>query len=131
MRVDATPVGVVVAAACKDQGTLDCTYSLMVSNALQPDYYTVGSNHMVGPFAMAIGTWHHLAVTFDGQTKIGYYDGSRAASSAVGALLSDTGNGISLGARGVSQSLWFQGTLDDIVFYDRVLTPAEIAWLAQ
>jgi hypothetical protein len=134
VRVDSPPVGAVVSVGCKDQGSLDCSYALFVNTMHlmnQPDFYTVGSSHLLGPTPLAIGAWHHMALTFDGNNKVGYFDGAATGQASVGALVSDTGNGITLGARAASPPLFFAGTIDDLVLYDRVLSTAEIGQLAR
>jgi len=84
----------------------------------------------VNDFGPTIGTnsgeWHHMAVTWDGARRLAYVDGVQIANR-VTALGTGTEN-LELGAaRGLFH---FFGTLDDAVYYTRVLTPAEITQLA-
>ena len=72
------------------------------------------------------GTWHHLALSWDGSNKHNYFDGVSVGggSHAIG-----SGNqGMALGAsRG---AYYVDGVLDDAIYYTRALSAAEIAQLA-
>jgi hypothetical protein len=128
VRLDAAPSGSVTVVACKNQGSLDCTYGLLIENTGVPGFYSQGAGHLMGPTVLAVGAWHHLTMTWDGTTKVGYVDGVQVASIATAAPASDTG-ALSVGNRPASP-LPLIGTIDDFVFYDRVLTAAEITSLA-
>ena len=85
--------------------------------AHQGQYYTV-----------ALGTgWNHLAMTYDGTNVIGYLNGALVATGAA------SGNGTGV----VSDSLQVVGDpnnavqFDDIAFFNRVLTDAEITSIYQ
>jgi hypothetical protein len=75
--------------------------------------------------------WHHVAATYDGATKQLFVDGvlgdaAVASSITNGDLLSigaDVDNG--------TPTLYFDGQLDELRIYPRVLTAAEIAVLAE
>jgi hypothetical protein len=62
---------------------------------------------------VSANTWHHLAATYDGATLTAYLDGSVVAGRDVG----------NLGNR-------WDGQIDDVRLYERVLSPDEIAALA-
>ncbi len=129
IRVDATPASNVV-VACKNVGTLDCSYALLVAPGRQPIYYSSGSSLTQGATAMALGTWHHVAITWDGTTKRGYFDGA-ADGNVAATITSDAALPLSIGERDSATSpISFPGAIDDLVFYNRALTPAEVAQLA-
>ncbi len=81
---------------------------------------------------VATGVWHHVAATFEnGQTAI-YVDGAFQAGGTSVATSYST-DVIRIGCDrdvGVVTS-FFKGDLDDVRFYDRVLSSTEIATLAQ
>jgi hypothetical protein len=81
-----------------------------------------------------IGRWAHLAATFDGTTGRLYLNGREVASGPF-AFASGTGAGIAIGNNN-SAAGWpncpgsFNGDLDEARIYNRALSPAEIAYLA-
>jgi hypothetical protein len=92
---------------------------------------TAGANDYLQALT-PVGTdaWHHVAATWDGTTKRIYLDG--VLSNAIAATIVDSPRTIWVGADrdfGVPM-FYFDGTLDELQFYDRPLTPAEIALLA-
>jgi hypothetical protein len=73
------------------------------------------------------GAWHHVALVFDGSDRSVYLDGAFASSGAgpweTSGLPVAIGADLDVGAFAYP----FTGELDDLRFYSRVLTPAEIA----
>ena len=103
-------------ALCVDTGG-DTTF-----DAETPGGTAVSEN---GP-PIGIGSWHHLAITWDGTTKRDYLDGTMVAqiTTAIGA-------GTQPVAVGAARGQYFiDGTLDDALYYTRALTQAEIMQLA-
>jgi hypothetical protein len=93
--------------------------------------FSGGSAHYLdNPTTTATNVWHHVAGTWDGTTKRLYVDGVLVASVA-SAIDYDT-HPIFLGADENSGStvLYWNGTLDDLRIYNRVLTVQEIQALA-
>jgi hypothetical protein len=90
--------------------------------------------HMEAPLnsvtALSLNTWHHVAGTYDGATAKIYVDGRMDSSIAV------TGNiGNSTGALGIAHNdtrggPYLAGGLDEIRWYSRALSAAEVAALA-
>jgi hypothetical protein len=97
-----------------------------------------------GPFISTVRTvyddqWHHVAVVFDqgtpGLNEIQLYiDGIVQATTVSGSALLNTGLGddVTLGAfnNAGTMAAFFNGTMDDIRIYNRVLTETEIQALA-
>ena len=78
------------------------------------------------------GKWHHLAgVHSEAGMKL-YLDGVEVCNMPqVDPIGYDQGPDIWLGRHGFNQDIWdFDGNIDDVRIYGRVLTEAEIAWLA-
>ena len=73
------------------------------------------------------GNWHHLAVTFDGNTMYLYLDGVQKNTTST---TLNTGTGALNIGRSVSAGYYFSGTLDDIRVYNRALSAAEVQSLA-
>jgi hypothetical protein len=128
-RVDAAPGGTYGDFICKQQGGTDASYCLAITTALQPNFYTNGTATLNTP-AIALGEWHHYAMTWDGATKLAYVDGARAASADLGAVPADSGV-FQVGAEQDNTKFQLDGALDDLVFYDAVLSGAQIMQLAQ
>ncbi|UCG58717.1 MAG: discoidin domain-containing protein [Phycisphaerales bacterium] len=86
-----------------------------------------------GAMTPFIGNWVHAAATFDGTTGRVYLDGREIASGPF-ALGEGTGAGVVIG--NTNSSIWadspeaFNGDLDEARIYDRALSPAQIAHLA-
>jgi type II secretory pathway pseudopilin PulG len=85
--------------------------------------------------ALPSGGWHHVAVTIDADNRIHklYLDGSLVAQKTSANLKpSDLGNTNKnyLARSQYAADPYFNGTLDDVRIYDRILTAAEIAQLA-
>jgi hypothetical protein len=92
------------------------------------------------------GQWHHIAITVPKFTVTDnadyarfYFDGSEVALTARGAETIPYGatfsefddNGLRIGCNGnATPDYFFSGSLDEIAFFPRVLTPAEIASIA-
>jgi hypothetical protein len=78
------------------------------------------------------GNWHHMA----GQTSSAglklFFDGRQVCSSGAGEDIKyDQSDSIWIGRHGNLQDQWdFDGNIDDVRVYNRVLSPGEIAWLA-
>lgn len=97
-----------------------------------PVSFSGGSVHYLdSPTPIAPGAWHHVAGTWDGTTKRLYVDGAMVAS--VAATLSYDTHLVYLGADQNTGTtvLYWNGALDDVRIYDRVLGDSEIAALAQ
>ncbi|MHC4501064.1 MAG: LamG domain-containing protein, partial [Planctomycetota bacterium] len=83
--------------------------------------------------AGAIGgyEWIHIAGTYDQNEQLIYVNGVVEGSETRGAieLFSDPNDGLGIAGR-YGDGADFDGTIDDVRVYDRLLTRAEIAWLA-
>jgi len=92
-----------------------------------------GERIIDAPVTLPTG-WHHVAVSIDGTTKVVtlYLDGEAVGSIVTDTLPSDLGNTPNnwLGRSQYSADAYFSGTLDDFRIYDRVLSLAEIKYLA-
>jgi len=71
--------------------------------------------------------WHHLAASYDGTTISWYGDGRLIGSDSSRTL--DTPDNVHMGKRDDNDN-YFAGRVDEVYIYGRVLSEAEIAWLA-
>jgi len=80
----------------------------------------------------ALGTWMHVAVTYDGTTPTFYLNGSAlttlSPSSASGTYA--TGGLAAIGNRSSDGLRGFDGSIENFEIYNRILSPTEIADLA-
>jgi hypothetical protein len=81
-----------------------------------------------GP-VLPIGVWTHVAVTFDGTMATLYIDGEKTGSGAF-AFDSDADARIQLGCSGPMGGEVFNGALDEVRIYNRLLPQSEVIWLA-
>jgi hypothetical protein len=78
-----------------------------------------------GAATLPLGTWTHLAATYDGAALKLYVNGVPVSATAVpGAMPASTGP-LRIGGDGVGGE-WFSGTIDEVRVYNRALTPAQI-----
>jgi hypothetical protein len=108
-------------------------YFLGLSNDTPGFIGTVGT--VFAPAALPTNQWVHLAATYDGTTIRIYQDGTQIASGAgTGTFAADTSKltlcGNQNDAAGTIQER-FTGRVDDVRVYDRALSAADIAALAQ
>ncbi|PYM89329.1 MAG: hypothetical protein DME04_26630 [Candidatus Rokuibacteriota bacterium] len=78
-----------------------------------------------GTAALAVNTWTHLAVTYDGATVRLYVNGAQVSSLARTGALTTSTNALQIGG----DSIWgqyFQGMIDEVRVYNRALSAAEI-----
>jgi hypothetical protein len=79
---------------------------------------------------LVIGQWTHIAVTYDGTTAIGYINGVQTVSATGFSFGSNTTAPVGFGADTSDGGNAFNGALDEIRIYDKVLSAAEIKALA-
>lgn len=83
---------------------------------------------------IGVGTWHHIACLYDGSRFKIFVDGASKKEFAIpGRSLRTTGGFptlIGASRSGPQTQNEMSGALDDVRFYDRGLTPAELASLA-
>ncbi|MDQ3562960.1 MAG: DUF1929 domain-containing protein, partial [Pseudomonadota bacterium] len=111
--------------------TEDLAYALFAQAPTLPvagyNTSTTSANRQgaIGPSALPLNTWTHLAGTYDGNTVRLYVNGAEVANQpATGAIITST-HPLSIG----SNTVWgqyFTGRLDEIRVYGRALSPAEI-----
>lgn len=96
--------------------------SLGVCSGTQNIYAKVVGTYFCGQ--IAIGSWDHVVVTWDGSTAYMYVNGSLTESEAITSTEFDGGD-LRFGALN-SGSSWYDGKLDEIAIYDRYLNITEV-----
>jgi len=91
--------------------------------------YIGQSNDYATSHALSANVWQHIVVTHDGSTMNFYADGSLVDSNAT-SLNTSAGGNLRLGVNvDGSNDEWYDGALDEVRIYDRVLSSSEIALL--
>lgn len=72
-----------------------------------------------------VGTWTHVAATFDATTIKVYINGVEAGTKTYTWPLVDSAFPMSIGTD-VINGAWFDGLIDEVSVYDRALTGTEI-----
>ena len=87
------------------------------------------ANDAVTSYVASIAEWFNVTVTFDGATEKLYINGDLEWTSTNFTLGVDNSSGITLGRHVNFPILFFDGKIDDVYVYDRVLSSAEIQQL--
>ena len=92
----------------------------------------VEGGNIFGSTVITDDQWHHVAVTLDADSDISdaklYVDGNEEEISSYVPFAVNTGDffDVRIGHYDNVYDLYFDGLIDDVRIYDRVLTPAEI-----
>jgi len=128
-----------------DSGNDECGFFLYNSSGENvPDFglairTETAMSYVETPDIYQTNTWYHLAATYDGTNASLYVDGGLAAGPTdVGGpmrwISATSGNYPERFAIGVwldpGYELWTDGTIDEVRYYNRALTHAEVGWLA-
>ena len=87
-----------------------------------------GLDYLGAPGALAVATWSHVALTWDGAMLRLYVNGTPVTSKARAGTLQTTAGGagaVRLGGN-VPYGEYFKGRIDEVRIYNRVLSGAEI-----
>jgi hypothetical protein len=85
-------------------------------------------NHLACGAKVADDKWHHVAMTYDGKAVTIYVDGKKGAEEKPPALATCE-HDLWIGAR--PEGVCATGLIDEVRFYTRALTAAEVAVLAK
>jgi len=100
------------------------------TNVLSLSMYINGTYNGTGPtLELADGDWHHIALTYDGANKKGYYDGEEIFSEAASGSIDVSSDNFLVGEDHPASSGYNgcpDGLIDDVQVYDQALTQEEI-----
>jgi hypothetical protein len=88
------------------------------------EYHSVATD-----WSLEANHWYHVVAVFDGADHHLFVDGKKEGNSALGILKLSPCEPVRIGSQGddlVRRRVFLAGSVDDIRFYDRVLTEAEI-----
>jgi chitodextrinase len=78
---------------------------------------------------LVVGTWTHVVMTHDGAKDIIYFNGVKVNEKNATGTLDKTKHPLGIGYDPIDNGSHFDGSLDDILIYNRALSAAEIAAL--
>jgi hypothetical protein len=73
------------------------------------------------------GNWHQIALTFNGQNLIGYFDSAQVGTTTRGSVTATEAGTLRIGTRDDTANQHFVGDIALVAIYNRVLTAAEVA----
>jgi hypothetical protein len=114
-----------------EKGDSDNQYALLSTSLGQLEFLLAGvSNGVLAANAPSLGSWHHVAGTYNGSSMILYIDGQIAAQQSAYGVLAITSDRLAIGNNpSGSASNGFSGAMDDVRIYGQALSAAEIAQL--
>ena len=116
-------------AVIKEQpGQLAYALYAGTDNASRPSghVFVNGDRALLGPSALPLNTWSHLAATWDGLLLRMYVNGAQVSSSALTGTATTSSSPLRIGGNAVWPE-WFNGVIDEVRVYNRALSAAEIA----
>jgi hypothetical protein len=139
MWVDAAPTGSNYACpANKVLGTGgNDTWSICVTPQLQLFFGTnimptgTGDSLLSITNAVVLTSWHHVAITWDGTNRDIWYDGIMRATDQSATVFDSNPIEIGVDINNGTPASAFAGILDEVRIYNRALSQAELAALAQ
>lgn len=114
----------------KELAVEGASYSLYAANGgavpsgwVQPD--PADSSTVDGLTPLPVGTWSHLALTYDGAALRLLINGQQVDETAMSDSLYDDGSPLRIGGNGVWGE-YFEGLIDEVRIYNRALTAQQI-----
>ena len=120
VKMDATPGTYKV--IIQQEGTHGRTWLARRDNGKLYTY--LGGTEITSTATIPIGSWHHVAVTYDGTTVRLYVDGQQSGL-ATRVMESETG-GMRIGYHKSDTTAGWNGVIDDVRVYGRALSSAEM-----
>jgi Concanavalin A-like lectin/glucanases superfamily len=108
------------------------SFALTHTSMGRPEFYSQGNTSLQGPTQVPLDTWLHFALTFDGTTKGLFVDGVSQGQMLAGPPVTYDNNPLTIGGdiENSVPGFFLQGTLSDVMLFDRELTAGEIQQLA-
>ena len=136
VKLDSSPnaVGYDMWVVNKYSATNDKGYALLIDTYYSKDrvgfYLGNGSSTTLlrSSSDIVIGTWYHIAATYDGSTMKVYIDGEEDNSTSHITGISTFNNHLFIGGSN-TDSLYFDGIIDEVRIYDSNMTQEQIAEL--
>jgi hypothetical protein len=84
-----------------------------------------GDVSVAGPTQLALNTWTHLAITYDGSSQRLYINGVEVANRAQSGTIATSAEVLRIGGNSVWGE-YFQGRIDEVRIYNRALSASQI-----
>ena len=107
-----------------DKGNVNSSYAMFIEGGLKMRLVKPGSQDCTVT-EPSEGVWHHAVATYDGSNMRVYVDGVLLNTCAATGAISTTATGIRIGAF-EGNGYAFNGNIDDVRIYNRVLLPNEV-----
>ena len=78
------------------------------------------------PIDFFVGEWHHIALTYDGDTATNYIDGEKDEEFNVPGQVATNTDNLAIGTNAPWKTHYFNGKIDEVVIYEIALSPSEI-----
>ena len=84
-----------------------------------------GRKSVTAPADLPLGTWTHIALTYDGSTLRLFFNGAEVATASANGKIANGGGPLRIGGNVIGGG-WFKGVIDEVRIYSRTLVPTEI-----
>ena len=124
----AVPASAILLGALLAVGGVGAKWISSSSEALLPaggGVFDGSTVHADARRAVPVNRWSHLALTYDGATLRLYVNGSQVSSRATTGTIKRTTDPLWIGGNH-PYGEYFQGLIDQVRVYDRVLSPADV-----
>jgi hypothetical protein len=110
-------------------GTGNCSGDNCVSTSRFGLTLNIGGAYYSGAWSAAVleaGRWYHLAATYDNSKVVLWVNGSPDSVYALTGNFASNGDALNIGRLASRDSNYFQGTIDEVMIYNRALSGEEI-----
>ncbi len=110
------------------KGLNDNQYRLLSENGVLKFHVANVADGTITAALPSVGTWHHVAGTYDGAMIRLYIDGAVVAQQAASGALGGTSDPLFIGTKSTTAAAgdYFNGKIDDVRIYGHGLTAAEV-----
>jgi PKD repeat protein len=103
----------------------DNYYLMATSTAASAPAGRAGSGRVLATSSLPVGTWTHLAVTYDQAAVRLYVDGTLTSSTPYSGAIPTSQNPLQIGGDSI-YGQYFKGSIDEVRIYGRALSQSEI-----
>lgn len=89
-------------------------------------FYDNAGRDSCNPSAPAVGEWHHIAGTYDGESFFCYVDGELKKEWAYKGEMPENEASVTIGKRSKAEECFFNGMIDEVAIYNRALSEEEV-----
>lgn len=94
-------------------------------------HFYLSGNELYGTFSLSTAAWNHIVVTYDenggDDNKIIYIDGSKLISETQAGAIATNAYDLTFGKRPTQANYDYDGFIDEVGVWDRILSPAEVS----